>query len=112
MRRDRLRVIGFSALLGLGCLLLWQALASVQPAGRGVPGPLAVRATAVHMLANPVYNNGPNDKGIGLQLPASLGRLRIGWVVGSPGAVTGGPRLGRSPTPQRPVNPSAHARTP
>jgi len=105
MRRDRLRVIGFSALLGLGCLLLWQALASVQPAGRGVPGPLAVGATAVHMLANPFYNNGPNDKGIGLQLAASLGRLGIGWIVASLVAITGGVVLGLSPTLYRAVNP-------
>src|SRR3989442_6965128 len=97
MRRDRLRVIGFSALLGLGCLLLWQALASVQPAGRGVPGPLAVGATAVHMLANPFYNNGPNDKGIGLQLAARLGRLGIGWIRASLPAVPRGVGLGRSP---------------
>src|SRR5438093_127372 len=81
MQRDRLRVIGFSALLGLALLFLWQALTSVQPVGRGVPGPLAVGATAVQMLAHPFYNNGPNDKGIGLQFAASLGRLGVGWVV-------------------------------
>src|SRR5882672_4034706 len=99
MRRDRLRVMAVSALLGLAALLVWQAFAGGQPAGRGVPGPLAVAATAGHMLANPFYNNGPNDKGIGLQLAASLARLGVGWTVAS------GVALGLSPTLYRAVNP-------
>jgi len=105
MKRDRLRVIGMSVLLGLTLLVVWQALASGQPAGRGIPGPLAVAATAGHMLANPFYNNGPNDKGIGLQLAASLGRLGIGWTVASLVAIMGGVVLGLSPTLYRAVNP-------
>ena len=105
MKRDRLRVIGMSMLLGLTLLVVWQALASGQPAGRGIPGPMAVAATAGHMLANPFYNNGPNDKGIGLQLAASLGRLGIGWTVASLVAIMGGVVLGLSPTLYRAVNP-------
>jgi nitrate/nitrite transport system permease protein len=105
MRRDRVRVIGVSTLLGLAALLIWQAFAAGQPAGRGIPGPMAVAATAGHMLANPFYNNGPNDKGIGLQLAASLGRLAIGWTVASLVAIMGGVVLGLSPTLYRAVNP-------
>ena len=105
MRRDRLRVIAVSALLGLAALVVWQAFAGGQPAGRGVPGPLAVAATAGHMLANPFYNNGPNDKGIGLQLAASLARLGVGWTVASVVAIMGGVALGLSPTLYRAVNP-------
>jgi nitrate/nitrite transport system permease protein len=105
MKRDRLRVIGMSVLLGLTLLVAWQALASGQPSGRGIPGPMAVAATAGHMLANPFYNNGPNDKGIGLQLAASLGRLGIGWTVASLVAIMGGVALGLSPTLYRAVNP-------
>jgi nitrate/nitrite transport system permease protein len=105
MSRDRARVIVASALLGLALLLLWQGFASVQPAGRGIPGPMAVAATSGHMLANPFYNNGPNDKGIGLQLAASLGRLGIGWTVASLVAIMGGVALGLSPTLYRAVNP-------
>jgi nitrate/nitrite transport system permease protein len=105
MRRDRVRVIGVSTLLGLAALLIWQAFAAGQPAGRGIPGPMAVAATAGHMLANPFYNNGPNDNGIGLQLAASLGRLAIGWTVASLVAIMGGVVLGLSPTLYRAVNP-------
>jgi nitrate/nitrite transport system permease protein len=105
MKRDRVRVISMSVLLGLTLLVVWQALASGQPAGRGIPGPMAVAATAGHMLANPFYNNGPNDKGIGLQLAASLGRLGIGWTVASLVAIMGGVALGLSPALYRAVNP-------
>ena len=105
MPRDRLRVIAVSALLGVACLLLWQWLTVLQASGRGIPGPLAVAATAVQMLAHPFYNNGPNDKGIGLQLAASLGRLGVGWVIASVVAIMGGVVLGLSPTLYRAVNP-------
>jgi len=105
MKRDRLRVIGMSVLLGLTLLVVWQVFTTGQPSGRGIPGPMAVAATAAHMLANPFYNNGPNDKGIGLQLAASLGRLGIGWTVASVVAIMGGVALGLSPTLYRAVNP-------
>jgi len=97
MQRDRLRVIGFSALLGLAFLFLWQALTSVQPAA-GVSGALAVGATAVQMLAHPVLRPRTERQGIGLQLAASLGRLGVGWVVASVVAIMGGVALGLSPT--------------
>jgi nitrate/nitrite transport system permease protein len=105
VRPDRLRVIGFSALLGLAFLFLWQALVGMQPAGRGIPGPLAVAATAAQMLAHPFYNNGPNDKGIGLQLLASLSRMLMGYLAASVAAIVLGVVLGLSPSLYRAVNP-------
>src|SRR5512138_1241513 len=105
MSGDRLRVIAASTLLGLAALLVWQALASGQPAGRGIPGPMAVAVTAGHMLAHPFYDNGPNDKGIGLQLAASLGRLALGYLVASAVAIMVGVALGLSPLLYRAVNP-------
>ncbi len=105
MRPERLRVIVVSTMLGLAFLVLWQAFAGLQPTGRGIPGPAAVAATAIQMLAHPFYNNGPNDKGIGLQLAASLARLGVGWVAASVVAIMGGVILGLSPTLYRAVNP-------
>jgi nitrate/nitrite transport system permease protein len=105
VRPERLRVIVVSTMLGLAFLALWQAFAGLQPTGRGIPGPAAVAATAIQMLAHPFYNNGPNDKGIGLQLAASLARLGVGWVAASVVAIMGGVILGLSPTLYRAVNP-------
>ena len=105
MRRDRVRVIGISILLGLLLLAIWQAAVARNPAGKGLPGPAVVAATAAQMLAHPFYNNGPNDKGIGLQLLASLGRLVVGYVAASVTAIMLGVVLGLSPLLYRAVNP-------
>ena len=105
MTRERLRVVFLSALIGLAFVLAWQAFAGTKPAGKGIPGPLAVGATAWQMLADPFYDNGPNDKGIGLQLAASLGRLALGYLSASAMAVMLGVTLGLSPLLYRAINP-------
>ena len=105
MRRDRLRVAICSLLIGTVLLGLWQAAVAGKPAGKGIPGPVAVATTAAHMLAHPFYDNGPNDKGIGLQLAASLGRMAIGYTIASVVAISLGVALGLSPVLYRAVNP-------
>ena len=105
MRRERLRVAVYSLLIGAVLLGLWQAAVAGTPAGKGVPGPVAVATTAAHMLAHPFYDNGPNDKGIGLQLAASLGRMAIGYTIASVVAISLGVALGLSPVLYRAVNP-------
>jgi len=105
MRRDRLRVAICSLLIGAVLLGLWQAAVAGKPAGKGIPGPVAVATTAAHMLAHPFYDNGPNDKGIGLQLAASLGRMAIGYTIASVIAISLGVALGLSPVLYRAVNP-------
>jgi nitrate/nitrite transport system permease protein len=105
MRRDRLRVVIYSLLIGTVLLGLWQAAVAGKPAGKGIPGPVAVATTAAHMLAHPFYDNGPNDKGIGLQLAASLGRMAIGYTIASAIAISLGVALGLSPVLYRAVNP-------
>src|SRR3989454_8075815 len=62
--RERLRVVCYSVLIGATLLALWQASVAGTPAGKGLPGPVAVARAAGEMLANPFYSNGPNDKGI------------------------------------------------
>ena len=102
---ERLKIVCISLLLGLVFLMAWQGFAGGKPTGKGVPGPFAVGVTAWEMLSNPFYNNGPNDKGIGLQFLASLGRLAIGYVSASAVAILLGVLLGLSPALYRAVNP-------
>ena len=83
MDRERLRALVYSLLIGLFFLGVWQAMVAGTKPGTGLPGPGAVARTAVEMLANPFYDHGPNDKGIGLQFLASLRRLAIGYVAAS-----------------------------
>jgi nitrate/nitrite transport system permease protein len=103
--RDRLRVIAYSLLLGVAFLAAWQAAVAGNAPGKGLPGPVAVARAAWEMIANPFYDNGPNDKGIGLQFLSSLGRLAVGYVSASVVAVLLGVWLGLSPTLYRAVNP-------
>jgi nitrate/nitrite transport system permease protein len=105
MATQRTRVVIYAVLVGVMLLAVWQAAVTGQPPGRGIPGPAAVAATAVEMLANPFYDRGPNDKGIGLQLGASLGRLVLGWIAASVVAILMGVVLGLSPVLYRAVNP-------
>ena len=105
MGRERLRIALYTLLVGAVLLGLWQALVGGAPPGKGLPGPLAVAQVAGEMLANPFYNNGPNDKGIGLQLLASLGRLLTGYLAASVVAIVAGVVLGLSPSLYRAVNP-------
>jgi nitrate/nitrite transport system permease protein len=88
----------YSVLLAVIFLAVWQASVAGNKPGKGVPGPAAVAQTAVEMLSNPFYDNGPNDKGIGLQFLSSLGRLAIGYVSASLIAILLDVVLGLSPT--------------
>ncbi|HYF64245.1 MAG TPA: nitrate ABC transporter permease, partial [Herpetosiphonaceae bacterium] len=102
--------------LGLGILVaLWQVAAWIS--GGTLPTPWATARVLRVLLADPFYDNGPNDKGIGLQLLASLGRVAAGWSIGVAIAVPlglligGSPRLNRMLAPVieilRPVSPLA-----
>lgn len=103
--RDRLKIVCTSALVGALFVFIWQAAVGGAPRGKGLPGPLAVARAAGGMLAHPFYDNGPNDKGIGLQFLASLGRLAVGYVAASVTAIVLGVILGLSPALYRGVNP-------
>jgi nitrate/nitrite transport system permease protein len=93
-------------LLGL-FLGLWQSGAGAGGKGKGdgIPGPAVVARTAWTMLSDPFYDRGPNDKGFGLQLASSLGRLAAGYLAASVVAILLGVALGSSPALFRAVNP-------
>src|SRR5450631_4049670 len=46
-----------------------------------MPGPLDVGRKLLEHLRHPFYNNGPNDKGIGIQLAFSLARVTAGYLL-------------------------------
>src|SRR3974390_3441716 len=45
-----------------------------------MPGPIEVGARLYEQLRHPFYDNGPNDKGIGIQLAYSIGRVGAGYL--------------------------------
>lgn len=69
-------------------LFLFVALWAVIAQDGRIPGPASTWAAAIELFADPFYNNGPNDMGIGWNILNSLQRVGIGFgmaaLVGIP----------------------------
>ncbi|NUT61150.1 MULTISPECIES: nitrate ABC transporter permease [unclassified Herbaspirillum] len=78
---------------------------SAAPKRDGFPGLAQMGETMRKELANPFYDNGPNDKGIGIQLAYSLGRVALGFAIAAVVAVPLGFLLGMSPLMRRALDP-------
>jgi nitrate/nitrite transport system permease protein len=79
--------------------------AAAAPAKSGFPT-LAQMGTAIAgHLASPFYDNGPNDKGVGLQLGYSLGRVAMGYLLAAAVAIPLGFLIGMSPLLYRALDP-------
>lgn len=73
-------------LLGLALLITgWSVLSHYRPE---LPTPLVTWQAAVELFADPFYQNGPNDMGIGWNILYSLSRVGIGFgtaaIIGIP----------------------------
>lgn len=71
----------------------------------GFPPPLEVGKAFVRYLSDPFYDNGPNDKGIAIQLGYSLARVGAGFLLGMAVAVPLGFLIGMSPLLLRAFDP-------
>ncbi len=71
----------------------------------GFPSLAQMGQTVVKQLSDPFFDNGPNDKGIGIQLGYSLGRVGLGFLIAALVAIPLGFVLGMSPLMQRALNP-------
>ncbi len=110
-----------SLLILIGVLAVWQSVtgraeggeaaseyeALVAAAGETarIPPPSKVFALAAEQLSDPFYDRGPNDKGIGLQLLYSLGRVLTGYFAALAVAIPAGFLIGMSPLMLRALNP-------
>lgn len=74
-------------LLGLGVLLLAWQLAAMH--SKGFPTPLSTLDSALTLFADPFYQDGPNDMGIGWNVLASLQRVAVGFGGGAGGHSAG-----------------------
>ncbi|WP_105606969.1 nitrate ABC transporter permease [Cronobacter sakazakii] len=74
------------AILGLALLVIAWQIAAVS--SKGFPTPLSTLDSALTLFADPFYNEGPNDQGIGWNVLASLSRVAVGF---GPAALVGIP---------------------
>ena len=70
-----------------------------------MPGPLDVGAKLWEHLRRPFYDNGPNDKGLGIQLAFSLGRVMLGYLIAVAIAIPLGFLIGMSPLMSKALDP-------
>lgn len=66
-----------------------------------MPGPLDVGAKLWEHLRRPFYDNGPNDKGLGIQLAFSIARVTGGYLLAVLFAIPIGFLIGMSPLMRR-----------
>jgi len=88
-----------------GMLLLVGIWALVSIKGGSIPGPAQTWQAAVKLFADPFYNNGPNDQGIGWNVLASLQRVGIGFGVAALVGIPLGFMIGRFDFLNRMVGP-------
>jgi nitrate/nitrite transport system permease protein len=76
-----LKAFGFS-IGGFGILIgLWYIISLITKGE--LPTPFATFVVLIELIKDPFYDYGPNDKGIALQLFSSLGRVFLGFFLGS-----------------------------
>ncbi len=75
-----------------------------EPQAR-VPNPSEIGKLAIDELSQPFYDNGPNDKGIGLQLLYSLKRVLSGYLLAALVAIPVGFLIGMSPLMHKALDP-------
>jgi nitrate/nitrite transport system permease protein len=70
-----------------------------------MPGPLDIATTMWGHLKDPFYVRGANDKGIGVQLAYSIGRVALGYLCAVAVAIPLGFLIGMSPLMSRALDP-------
>jgi nitrate/nitrite transport system permease protein len=70
-----------------------------------MPGPLDVGGKLWEHLKRPFYDNGPNDKGLGIQLAFSIARVTAGYLLAVLFAIPIGFLIGMSPLMSKALDP-------
>jgi nitrate/nitrite transport system permease protein len=71
----------------------------------GFPTPGQMGGTVLRHMSDPFYDNGPNDKGVALQLGYSLARVALGFLLACAVAVPLGFVIGMSPLLRKAFDP-------
>ena len=79
--------------------------ATATQGASAMPGPSDVGAKLWEHLKRPFYDNGPNDKGLGIQLGYSIARVGLGYFIAVMVAIPLGFLIGMSPLISRALDP-------
>jgi nitrate/nitrite transport system permease protein len=86
-------------------VLMGKSVNSEQRKVSGFPTPSQFSTLAFKQLSDPFYDRGPNEKGIGIQLAYSLGRVAVGYLIALLVAIPLGFAIGMSPLLYRALDP-------
>lgn len=97
--------INFAYFLASMVILLgiWQLISVVTKSE--IPNPASTWIVFKELISDPFYDYGPNDKGIGIQLLSSLGRVSTGFTLGSLVAIPMGLLMGSTKIGMKLLNP-------
>ncbi len=73
--------------------------------GSAMPTPVDIASEMWRHLSDPFYDKGPNDKGVGIQLAFSLGRVLLGFGIAAAIAIPLGFLIGMSPLAYKALDP-------
>jgi nitrate/nitrite transport system permease protein len=104
-RQLRAMVVVLLELLVSAAVLIGLWLVAAAVAGKDLPGPVQTLGTFWSLVANPLYDKGPNDKGVGIQLITSLGRVFLGFGLGALVAIPLGVLMGAWEPARKALNP-------
>jgi nitrate/nitrite transport system permease protein len=96
------RAAGWASLGAAAVIALWQLAAQIAP---DLPTPLETFRELGRLVSKPFYDNGPNDKGIGLQLLTSLRRVFTGFALAGAVGIPLGLLIGASRRAWQSLNP-------
>ncbi|MDR6564497.1 MULTISPECIES: nitrate ABC transporter permease [unclassified Arcicella] len=82
---------------------IWHLISVITKAE--IPSPASTWVVFKELIADPFYDYGPNDKGIGIQLLSSLGRVSTGFALGSLIAIPMGLLMGSTKIGMKLLNP-------
>ena len=80
-------------------------MGSSAPKTTGLPTPMQIGEAIWKQARDPFYDNGPNDKGVGIQIAYSLARVMAGFLLAALVAIPVGFLIGMSPLIYRALNP-------
>ncbi len=73
--------------------------------GSAMPTPVDIAVEMWRHISDPFYDKGPNDKGVGIQLAFSLGRVLLGFGIAAAVAIPLGFLIGMSPLAYKALDP-------